>query len=165
MNENEESLSSDIMVQIRVTADGVFFSELEKKPKILALIGLFVTLFNGIDQNLETEFFFIINQQTDTTRPVLDFLCAQSVYQKIEILEGVLGGDMTAELKDLNTFRNQICHGVLGMNSLEEVSSTKRSKKGIKIESISEEILGKYIQRERDILKKFHELRLGRINK
>lgn len=171
MSINQEKIPSDIIVQTRVTHDGVFFSELEKSPKILALIGLFVTLFNSIDQNLETEFLYVISPQAEKTKPILNFLCEQSTYQKIEILEKILGSEMAVELKDLNTFRNQLCHGVFGMNSLGEISSLKtnkgvsRKKSPFKIEAISEEILRNYIQRERDILKKFHELRLERINK
>jgi hypothetical protein len=146
-------------------------SPLEEKPEILKLIGLFLVLFNNIDNCLGSEFHLIINQTDSKKRPILDFLITQQTSQKIEILKEVLGINLTKELKELNNFRNQICHGMYGMNSIGEISNIKRLKKRkeksktpyFEIESISEEKLEKYIERERVILQKFHELSLSRL--
>ncbi|MDB4983973.1 MAG: hypothetical protein JWM20_152 [Patescibacteria group bacterium] len=150
------------------------YSPLEQKPKVLELIGLFIVLFNGIDSRLGTEFYWILDQTDRKKRPILDFLETQQTSSKIEILKEILGPDLYKELGELNKFRNQLCHGMYGVNlATGEISNTKRLKKPakksktpyFKIESINEKILEKYIERERSVLQEFYKLALSRLPK
>lgn len=146
-------------------------SPLENEPEILRLIGLFIVIFNNIESRLGLEFYYIINQTDIQKRPILDFLETQQTLKKIELLENILDTQLVNELKQINNFRNQLCHGMYGVNmSSGEISNTKRLKKPkkksktpyFKIERITEKILNDYINRERSVLQKFHELILSR---
>ena len=124
-------------------------SPLEENTKLLEKIGLFIVLFNSIDSSLGVEFFYIINQTKPKLRPILDFLCSQSISIKTDILKEFTGNDICWEIEGINIFRNYISHGVYGKNAGSgEISNSKKNRKG-KYNSIplNEEILDKYIER------------------
>lgn len=136
-------------------------SPLEDKPEILQEIGRFIVLFNLIDNELSLRFYYVINQTNEKHKPILDFLSSQFFSQKLEVVKNILGNDLYKEIYDLNEFRNHLGHGMYGMNSVGEVSSTKRNKSGkYSTKPISKEILEKEILKEREVLKKFYEMRL-----
>ena len=141
-------------------------SPLEDNPKVLEKIGLFIVLFNLIDTDLSIEFVHIINQLDQKLRPILDFLSSQSISIKIQILENFTGSGICSEIKEINDFRNHIGHGTYGKNSLGSISNTKRSRGGkYATLPLNEKILDEYIEREREILNKFYQLRLKRMGK
>jgi len=142
-------------------------SPLEDNPKVLEKIGKFIVLFNLIDSGLSIEFIYIISQIDPKVRPILDFLCSQQISIKLQILKNFTGDDICSEIDNINEFRNHISHGTYGKNSLSgSLSNTKRNRKG-KYTNIplDEKILDKYIEREREVLNKFHQLRLKRMKK
>ncbi len=142
-------------------------SPLEDNRKILEKIGQFVVLFNLIDTNLSIEFVYIISQVDLKLRSILDFLYSQQISIKLQILKDFTGNDLCKEINEINNFRNHISHGTYGKNlSSGLLSNTKRTRKG-KYTNIllNEEILNKYIEREREVLNKFHQLHLKRMGK
>ena len=141
-------------------------SPLEENPKVLEKIGLFIVLFNLIDSSLSIEFVYIIKQSDQKVRPILDFLSSQQISFKLKILENFTGNNICSEIREINEFRNHISHGTYGKNSLGSISNTKRNRKGRYINlTLDEKILDKYIKREREVLNKFHRLRLKRMGK
>lgn len=142
-------------------------SPLEDNPKVLEKIGLFIVLFNLIDSDLSIEFIYIISQIDPRVRPILDFLCSQQISIKLQILKNFTGDDLCSEINEINEFRNCISHGTYGKNSSSgSLSNIKRNRKGKYSSMLLDEIiLDKYIEREREVLNKFYQLRLKRMGK
>ena len=142
-------------------------SPLEDNLKVLEKIGLFIVLFNLIDNNLSIEFVYIINQNNPKTKEVLNFLCSQQISKKLEILKDFTGGTFCSEINTINKFRNHISHGLYGKNSSSGfISNTKRNKNGKYVSvHLDEKILDKYIERERKVLNQFNQIRLKRMGK
>lgn len=141
-------------------------SPLEENPIILQKIGLFIVLFNNIESSVNTEFFFLVNQSDKNTKPLLDFLVSQIISIKLKLLINFTGNSLCEEIEKLNDFRNHIGHGLYGKDLKGLISNAKRNRSGnYSTIPLSEEILDRYIERERKVLEKFHKLILKRIGK
>lgn len=141
-------------------------SPLEENPEILQKVGLFIALFNLIEDRLNYEFYFLFNQSDKNTRPSLDFLTSQIISSKVKLLKNFTGKDLCEEIEQINNFRNHISHGLYGKDFKGYISNTKRGKKGnYTTIALDEKVLDEYIARERAVLKKFHNSILKRIGK
>ncbi len=141
-------------------------SPVEDNQKILEKIGLFTVLFNSLDSTLSMEFFYIVNQSEPNMQPVLDFLRAQTVSTRCEILKNFTGEKLCDEIKEINNFRNFLSHGMYGVNSVtKQVSSIKLKGRTGKydVQVLDEKLLDKYIGRIREVLNSFHQLRITRL--
>lgn len=149
-------------------------SPLEKQPKLLEKIGLFIVLFNLIDNRLNFEFYFLLNQKDLHERPLIDFLSSQRFSQKLDLLKISIGDILYKEIKEINDFRNFIAHGTYGEEVVftesgatvpsGKVSVTKLGSKA-KYQScdLNEQIISEYIEKERQVLKSMHELIVSRL--
>ena len=147
----------------------MIISPLEGNPKILEKIGLFIVLFNLIDTRLSTEFHFVINQNDDKKRPILNFLISQEFQNKLDILKLILGDVLYQKINQTDKFRNFIAHSAYGVRegSLEEVHLSKIKRGTGKYHSIpiTETSLDEKIKEEREILESLHQLILDRLPK
>ncbi len=135
-------------------------SPLEDNPKILEKTGLFIVLFSQIETMLGLQFYFMIDQQNDNQRNVLDYLSTQDVSKKIDLLKPILGDDQYEKVKTLNIFRNFIAHGLFGIDSAGNISVTKQKRNTRKYDSmkLDHATLDMYIKEERDVMVSIHGL-------
>lgn len=124
-------------------------SQLEDKPEVLNLIGLFIVLFNLIDARLSIELELFIGNKNGR-------LSSLSTSHKLKLLKEERNLDLYKRVDELNEFRNQICHGIYSVNDSGGIQNTKRNKYGLVRKEINKKIMELYIIRERAILRHFH---------
>lgn len=140
-------------------------SPLEDKPEILEAIGKFTVLHNGIDESLNTQFYFIVDQQDGKKRPVLDYLCSRDFAVKVDLLKNILGEKLVKELYKINDFRVVLSHGIYGMSSDGSITTSKRQKSGTFTNTdLNLDQINKFIERQRAIIQELHGLVLARMN-
>jgi hypothetical protein len=131
-------------------------SPLEKNPKLLEKIGLYIVLFNLIDVLLGIQFYYIIDQTKNNNKKVINYLQTLDYNKKVDILSPNFSKKLSTGLKDINNFRVKLAHSVYGSSDDSSIFSIIKINKGSarhEIMNIDETILEKEIQKLRGILK------------